>query len=450
MGLTSDSTGTWKSELITISDGGVLSLCNTLKISNDHGIAWSSGDTYNCDSFPNEFKIGTDRSNTSSLATEAVKYCTIFNAAGSGFDGYRFQMASYAGGGNRLFYRGYNGNNMTWDKWVEIIHTGNSAHTHSAYLGTGATAADSNKLGGLDSGSYGKYLNNVSNLNIDNNINGFNGGKLYGVNGTFPIDGANYGPFMSFGHSGYEVQISSRSHRTFFRTKEDGTFSAWREFGVARYIETKSTAGTWYGDSYKAYLQWDNSNYLWLKTEGYSTKVDAATKATQDGNGNTITSTYLTTGGTAVDSNKLGGVAASSYMRTSGGTFTGGVTGTSFSATTSISAKDGFFQTSDETLKDFYDEIDVDFDKLKKIPKRYYKWKSNPNGDLEIGTSAQKVQDVYPELVGKGEKLSVDYSKLSVVALKAIDLLKEENEQLKDKVSTLEDELRTIKKILGL
>ena len=63
-----------------------------------------------------------------------------------------------------------------------------------------------------------------------------------------------------------------------------------------------------------------------------------------------------------------------------------------------------------------------------------------------IGTSAQKLQKVYPELVlinPETGKLSVDYPKLSVVALKAVDKLYDENQMLKLRLERLE-------KILGL
>lgn len=113
---------------------------------------------------------------------------------------------------------------------------------------------------------------------------------------------------------------------------------------------------------------------------------------------------------------------------------------------TKLCASGGFFQESDETLKDFHGEIPVDFEKLKEIPKEYYTWKHNENKEMIIGTSAQKLQNVYPELVlinPETGKLSVDYPKLSVVALKAVDKLYDENQMLKLRLERLE-------KILGL
>jgi hypothetical protein len=105
---------------------------------------------------------------------------------------------------------------------------------------------------------------------------------------------------------------------------------------------------------------------------------------------------------------------------------------------------DAFYQNSDETLKDFHGDIDVDFDKIQSIPKKYYTWKGEEDGELQLGTSAQKLQEVYPELVGtNGETLTVDYARLSIVALKAIDKLHEENQMLRN-------ELNEIKKHLGL
>lgn len=103
-----------------------------------------------------------------------------------------------------------------------------------------------------------------------------------------------------------------------------------------------------------------------------------------------------------------------------------------------------FYQDSDERLKDFHNEIEVDFDKLRDLPKSYFTWKSDDTKTIQLGTSAQKVKELYPELVGGTEEsLSVDYARLSIVALKAVDKLHEENEKLKA-------ELDVIKKHLGL
>ena len=85
-----------------------------------------------------------------------------------------------------------------------------------------------------------------------------------------------------------------------------------------------------------------------------------------------------------------------------------------------------FYETSDENLKDFTDDITVDFNKLKEIRKSYFTWKDGDQ-NLHIGTSAQDIQKVYPELVSEDNKgnLTVDYAKLSIIALSAIDKLDE-------------------------
>ena len=119
--------------------------------------------------------------------------------------------------------------------------------------------------------------------------------------------------------------------------------------------------------------------------------------------------------------------------------------------TTKVKAKNGFYQESDETLKDFHDSIEVDFNALKSIPKAYYTWKGD--NVKQIGTSAQKVQEIYPELVSVNEetgKLTMDYAKLSVVALKAVDLLSDENKRLNSELETLRNEIDMIKSHLGL
>lgn len=85
-----------------------------------------------------------------------------------------------------------------------------------------------------------------------------------------------------------------------------------------------------------------------------------------------------------------------------------------------------FYETSDENLKDFSNDINVDFNKLKEIRKSYFTWKDGDQ-NLHIGTSAQDIQKNYPELVSedKNGNLTVDYAKLSLIALSAIDKLDE-------------------------
>lgn len=108
-----------------------------------------------------------------------------------------------------------------------------------------------------------------------------------------------------------------------------------------------------------------------------------------------------------------------------------------------------FYESSDERLKDFISDVEVDLDKIRELPKKYFVWKKDASA-FHIGTSAQEVQKLYPELVSSSADgdLSVDYSKLSIIALKAIDLiydtitdLKHENILLKERVSKLEQML---------
>lgn len=104
-----------------------------------------------------------------------------------------------------------------------------------------------------------------------------------------------------------------------------------------------------------------------------------------------------------------------------------------------LSAVGGFFETSDERLKDFGDKVDVDLDKLMKLKKNYFVWKDG-DGSSQIGVSAQEIQALYPELVSEGPNgiLTVSYDKLSVVALAAIDELHKKNKELEDRIAKLE------------
>ena len=99
------------------------------------------------------------------------------------------------------------------------------------------------------------------------------------------------------------------------------------------------------------------------------------------------------------------------------------------------------YESSDERLKDFIGDVDVDFETLRGIPKKYFTWKDG-HGSKNIGTSAQKLAKVYPEIVNEeNDVLGVSYDRLSIIALAAIDKLHRENEELKERIKRLEDKL---------
>lgn len=133
----------------------------------------------------------------------------------------------------------------------------------------------------------------------------------------------------------------------------------------------------------------------------------------------------------AANSDKSGIITTGAQQFAGNKTFTGTVTGTQ-----------GFFDTSDERLKNFVKDLSIDFEIIARIPKKYFTWKSD-NQNLQIGTSAQEVQKIYPELVNESEDgtLSVAYDKLSIVALAAIDALYKKNQELEKRINKLEQVL---------
>lgn len=115
-------------------------------------------------------------------------------------------------------------------------------------------------------------------------------------------------------------------------------------------------------------------------------------------------------------------------------------------------ATTSFTSSSDERLKDFGENIDVDLDALAALRKSYYRWNEASGFENEknrmLGMSAQEVQKIYPEVVNTDDEgmLSMAYDRLSVVALAAIDKLHEtnkelkaENDELKDRITKLEN-----------
>lgn len=115
-----------------------------------------------------------------------------------------------------------------------------------------------------------------------------------------------------------------------------------------------------------------------------------------------------------------------------------------------VYAAGGFFESSDETLKDFHSNIPIDLDRLSKLPKKYFTWKTDEIKALHMGTSAQELQKLYPELVKEDEHglLNVAYDKLSIVALAAIDQLHKQINELKSENQQMQTRLEKLEKLI--
>ena len=122
---------------------------------------------------------------------------------------------------------------------------------------------------------------------------------------------------------------------------------------------------------------------------------------------------------------------------------TGSTTSLNTSSTDVYISGGEVYAASDERLKDFGKNVEVDFGELSEIPKVYYSWKDDEEKKQMIGTSAQKLKEIYPELVSENEdgKMAVSYEKLSIIALAAVDKLHKENEELKDRLKRIEEKL---------
>ena len=104
------------------------------------------------------------------------------------------------------------------------------------------------------------------------------------------------------------------------------------------------------------------------------------------------------------------------------------------------------FQTSDENLKTFTDEIDINFDNLATIKKGIYHWSDDPNKILDIGIGARSLEALYPEIVDENNGVkTVAYNRLGVIALAAIDKLHLRIKELETKMKELKAEIRALK-----
>jgi hypothetical protein len=135
--------------------------------------------------------------------------------------------------------------------------------------------------------------------------------------------------------------------------------------------------------------------------------------------GNGSVTTYLTAGSTSAS---LLGKSNT----------TAGWTGTIYSNTSTWFSGGNLYASSDESLKNIKSEINVDIEKLLEIRKILFTFKNDENNQVQLGTIAQDVQKLYPEIVDESNDgiLSVSYERLNILAMSAIDILNKRIEKL--------------------
>ena len=372
-----------------------------------------------------------------------------------------WELCSYSSQGTANDYRLYhrNGINDAWGNWKTIAYT-------SDILLSGVSFTSGDK----DNGEHN--CNNITS----------NGHWYYTSNGPSGLgeqstDGALYSQAYN---TSWVAQIAQdyRNGNLFTRGRNNGTWQSWRAVAYKddtpwsgaptsisdfntfaksnrSYIGSLClTNGTWYnfiscrhrngsgdGNAYGLYfystlttnghLYWNKEcNGTWqgarviLDSVNYTSYfTDTKVKVTSS------TSTFYITGTTTspTSSGTTGALVAYSSVNVQSGT--------------KVYASGGFFQSSDEILKDILKPVTVNLDEIKNLRKVYYTWKAKPEDGIQLGVIAQDIQKLYPEIVNKDAEtgyLSVAYDKLSVITLVAIDelytmikTLRDENEQLK-------------------
>lgn len=112
-----------------------------------------------------------------------------------------------------------------------------------------------------------------------------------------------------------------------------------------------------------------------------------------------------------------------------------------------------YYSSSDIRYKNIIKHSCIDLSNLAALPLFLYTWKDKRDNTIHIGSSAQAVEQVIPQLVTENSKgfKSLNYSILGTVAgitaCKELVTQKSELQQLKEKVKQLEDKLRKYENI---
>lgn len=297
-----------------------------------------------------------------------------------------------------------------------------------------------NLTGNADSatvfGHSSPFVQDFNALNYSNNgLYHFDGDYNTGI-GLPPYNAWNYSVLNMGSGSGRRQQLAIpySAAKMFLRVNADNNWSDWREVALEGHthdylpITGGTITGNWISltNDTNAYISLCNTGLLSdsvLPEYGIAFSRTDNTGTGKHGSVQGDWATYLTMNG----ANNRGWIFRHSSSNVASISSTGIFTGADFAT------------NSDERLKDFVDDISIDFDKLKTIPKKTYYWKNKEkySSELQIGTSAQELKKIYPECVNydkDNDIYSVDYQKLSIVALAAID-------KLYDRISELESKL---------
>ncbi len=105
-----------------------------------------------------------------------------------------------------------------------------------------------------------------------------------------------------------------------------------------------------------------------------------------------------------------------------------------------------FERTSDLRLKKNIETLENMLEKVLQLRGVRFEFKDSDNKDINIGFIAQELEEFFPELVTTGSDgyKSVDYSSMTSVLLEAIKELKNENDDLKERLNQFEKRIKNL------
>lgn len=374
-------------------------------------------------------------------------------------------------------------------KWKgqNILHSGNYNYYTPTLTGTGASGTWNINISGNADTIDGQHLmTQVSNWNT-NSLSIFKSSEnstsnapttdyIYGITLRFHRDSDTY----------YTDLVTSLYHdRLFFRRKEDKGYMTWRELIHSGNISSQSvnysnsagnadTVDGYHASAFAAashthsqYLTQHQSlsNRLYTFQTSQEQNSDPYTWIRNEALNSLRGHCYNTSGLEwqylwGISSGKsYGNIIRATYgdgnpyiqiMGLYGGNWTTWRTVCVLDGSNNLTISGSYYSNSDIRYKSIQSQLLNKVNLIAELPIFTYYWKDNQHDDkLHIGSSAQAVKEVFPELVTYDESkdfYNLDYTTLGTIAgitaCKELVTQKSELQKLKEKVKQLEDKLR--------